>query len=170
MNARTSSPPVVLELADLPREQIGPFLLLGLDKTANAEDIEASWAKRIIWARKSAIRTALEDINWAREALKEAHHRAGADAASLNLDSTEKWVRRLEERYGGTLEERPAAQPIDVEKDLADYVPPIELPNAAELRASVRLPEVPRELPAVRKLLADFAAEPLDPWQFELPT
>ena len=27
--------PVVLELAPLPREQVGPFLLLGLDKDAD---------------------------------------------------------------------------------------------------------------------------------------
>ena len=29
------SEPVVLDLAPLPREQIGPFLLLGLDKDAD---------------------------------------------------------------------------------------------------------------------------------------
>ena len=32
------------ELASLPREQVGPFLLLGLDKTADKEQIEANWA------------------------------------------------------------------------------------------------------------------------------
>lgn len=37
------SEPVVLELAPLPREQIGPFLLLGLEKDADREQIEASW-------------------------------------------------------------------------------------------------------------------------------
>ena len=56
--------PVVLELAALPREQLGPFLLLGLDKNADAEAIEASWAQRVIWARKNQIRTPLGDINW----------------------------------------------------------------------------------------------------------
>jgi len=71
----------------LPREQIGPFLLLGLDKTADKELIEASWARRIIWARKGIVKTALEDVNWAREVLNDAAQRTRADAASLNLDT-----------------------------------------------------------------------------------
>ena len=35
-----SSEPVVLDLAALPREQMGPFLMLGLDKTADKDAIE----------------------------------------------------------------------------------------------------------------------------------
>ena len=34
------SEPVVLELAALPREQMGPFLLLGIDKSAGKSAIE----------------------------------------------------------------------------------------------------------------------------------
>ena len=48
--------PVVLELASLPREQTGPFLLLGLDKTADKEKMEARWADRVRWARKTSAR------------------------------------------------------------------------------------------------------------------
>jgi hypothetical protein len=51
--------PVVLELAPLPREQIGPFLILGLDKDAGKDEIEANWARRVIWARKSQVRVPL---------------------------------------------------------------------------------------------------------------
>ena len=53
--------PIILELAPLPREQVGPFLLLGLEKTADKDVIEASWAKRVLWARKDQIKVALED-------------------------------------------------------------------------------------------------------------
>ncbi len=53
--------PVVLDLAPLPREQLGPFLLLGLDKDAGRDQIEANWAKRLIWARKRQFRMALEE-------------------------------------------------------------------------------------------------------------
>ena len=49
--------PIVLELAPLPREQVGPFLLLGVDKTAAKEEIEANWAQRVIWARKGQVKT-----------------------------------------------------------------------------------------------------------------
>ena len=36
--------PIVLDLATLPREQLGPFLLLGLDKSADKDQIDANWA------------------------------------------------------------------------------------------------------------------------------
>ena len=35
--------PIVLELAPLPREQVGPFLLLGVEKTADKEIVEAKF-------------------------------------------------------------------------------------------------------------------------------
>src|SRR5262245_50775584 len=75
----------VLELVSLPRDQVGPFLLLGLDKDATAEQVEAHWAQRVLWARKGRIRIPLEDINWAREALKDADQRAVYEVACLNV-------------------------------------------------------------------------------------
>ena len=36
-----SSEPVVLDLASVPREQMGPFLMLGLDKTETGQKILA---------------------------------------------------------------------------------------------------------------------------------
>ena len=39
--------PIVLQLAPLPRTQIGPFLILGVDKDATRETIEAAWAEKI---------------------------------------------------------------------------------------------------------------------------
>ena len=62
--------PLVLKLAPLPRNQIGPFLILGVDKDASKEVIEAAWAQRLIWARKGQFTIPLEDINWARTILR----------------------------------------------------------------------------------------------------
>src|SRR5580704_12355640 len=123
-----SKKPVILELAALPREQVGPFLLLGLEKTADKDQIEASWARRIIWARKDQIKVALEDINWAREVLNDKDRRIRADAASLNLDTTDGLLRDLVDRYGG---EAAAARckPLDIEKNLADFRLPVEMPD-----------------------------------------
>src|SRR5919204_3768852 len=118
--------PFVLELAPLPREQMGPFLLLGVDKDADKEQIEASWAQRIIWARKNQIRTALGDVNWARDVLNDPARRVKADVTSLNADTAAAVLRRLTELYG-------AWQPLDVEKPLGDYVPPTEVPGAADV-------------------------------------
>src|SRR6266436_4167866 len=92
--------PVVLELAPLPREQIGPFLLLGLDKDAGPEQIEAHWAQRILWARKKQILVPLSDINWARAVLVDPERRVRADVTSLNTDSAAGVLRQLAEQYG----------------------------------------------------------------------
>src|SRR5262245_31389802 len=126
--------PVVLELAHLPREQIGPFLLLGVDKVGGKDQIEACWAQRLIWARKNQIPTPLEDVNWAREALNDTDKRIRADAASLNLDTTDGVLRRLRERYaaGGA-----GCRPLDVEKSLRDFTPDIPVPELDEVRKSI---------------------------------
>jgi hypothetical protein len=160
--------PVVLELAPMPREQIGPFLLLGLDKTADKAVIDANWAQRIKWARRNQLKAPLEDINWARDLVSDLDKRIRADAASFNIDTTEGVLRRLTERYENS---QPTAtcRPLDVEKNLADYTPPAELPDLGEARAAVVVPEVPQETPAVAHLLEQFFREPLDPWQVNLP-
>ena len=159
--------PVVLDLAPLPREQVGPFLLLGVDKAADKAAIEANWAQRIIWARKALIKVPLEDVNWAREVINDAEKRVRADAASFNLDTIDGALRRLGERY---TDPRAVArsEPLDVEKALADYTPPTPVPDAGEVRAAITVPDVPEEVPAVRRVLERFLQEPLDPWKLEL--
>jgi hypothetical protein len=161
--------PVVLELAPLPREQIGPFLILGLDKDADREQIEANWAKRVIWARKGQTRLALEDINWAREVVSDPEKRLRCDVLSLNVDTAAGTLRRLARRFGAGGGE-PAAgwQPLDREKDLSRYVPAVEVPDPAAVRAAISVPEVPAEVPAAGRLLEQLAQAPLDPWADDL--
>jgi hypothetical protein len=164
--------PVVLELAPLPREQIGPFLLLGLDKDADREQIEANWARRVIWARKNLTRVPLEDINWAREVINDADKRVRADCASFNPDTSDGLLRRWCARFGvGTTggEVNVGWRPLDGEKPLADYAPQAEVPDAAAVRATLTVPEVPPEVPAVPRLLDQLAREPIDPWAVVLP-
>jgi hypothetical protein len=165
--SKTPGMPVVLELAPLPREQVGPFLLLGLEKTADKAAIEASWAKRIIWARKAQIKVALEDINWAREVLNDKDKRIRADAASLNLDTTDGILRELAQTYGG---DAPAVRcrPLDVEKDLAGWAPAVEIPDAAAIQAAIVVPDIPEEIPAATALLDQFLREPVDPWNLPI--
>src|SRR3954454_11758854 len=102
MNANNPPPvPVMLQLAPLPRTQIGPFLILGVDKDADRETVEASWAQRLIWARKGQTRASLEDVNWAREIMSGTEQRLRADAVALNLDTTDGTLRKLRERFQG---------------------------------------------------------------------
>jgi hypothetical protein len=160
--------PVMLQLAPLPRTQIGPFLILGVDKDADRDTAEAQWAQRLIWARKGLTRSPLEDINWAREVMNSPEQRLRADAVSLNLDSTDGTLRNLRERFQGKRPSEVGARPLDVEKWLADYVPPAPVPTVEELRQNVRVPELPRDVPAVRVLLESFARAVVDPWQVDL--
>ncbi len=162
--------PVVLELATLPREQVGPFLLLGLDKTADKETIDAHWAERLKWARKGIAKVPLEDINWAREMLGDLERRIRADAASLNVDTCDGTVAKLAERYGAR-EGRTVRtwQPLDREKALADYRLPAEVPDPDVVRAALTVPDIPEDFPAVSLLLERLVQQPLDPWAIEFP-
>jgi hypothetical protein len=164
-----SAEPVVLELAMLPREQAGPFLLLGIPKDAPKDQIEANWAERVKWARKNAIKVPLEDVNWAREMLADVDKRLRSDAASLNADTVDGLLSQLCKRYGGGGPKPGRAwQPLDSEKPLADYVPPAEVPDHNALRQALAVPAVPEELPAAPLLLERLALAPLDPWALDL--
>ncbi len=168
-NMGRNEEPVVLELAMLPREQMGPFLLLGLDKTADKEALDSHWAERLKWARKGLSKVPLEDINWAREILNDVERRIRGDAASLNIDTTDGILAQLAQRYG--VQDGQAVrtwEALDSEKALADYRPPAEVPDANAVRASLVVPEVPEDVPAVPLLLERLVQQPLDPWAIDL--
>ena len=118
----------------------------------------------VIWARKEQIKVALEDINWAREVLNDKDKRVRADAASLNLDTTDGVLRDLAQRYGGDAPGALRCQPLDVEKDLSGYVPAVEIPDLDAVRRAIVVPDVPEQVPAARAVLDAFLREPLDPW------
>jgi hypothetical protein len=165
-----TSEPIVLDLATLPREQLGPFLLLGLDKSADKDQIEANWAERLKWARKGQMKVPLEDINWAKDVLNERDRRIRADAASFNTDLTDSVLGQLAYRYGVTGNRQGHRwDPLDVEKDLANYTPPADVPDKEEIRSALTVPDVPQEMPAVATLLERLAQVALDPWGYELP-
>jgi hypothetical protein len=161
----SSAEPIVLKLAPLPRNQIGPFLILGVDKDANNEAIEQAWAARLIAARKGQLAVPLEDVNWAREILTDAERRTRADVISLNVETTDTTLRKLRESFR---QASPAAQPIDVEPDLSGYVPNVPTLSIEEVREQLKAPELPRDLPAVAMLLRAAHDKPLDPWEFTL--
>ena len=170
MNDQSQAPKaVLLELAPLPREQVGPFLLLGLDKDADQEAIEAHWAQRIIWARKGQIPIGLPEINWARETINDPARRVRADNRSLNADLTGSVLHALAQRWGISGPGGPAWTPLDVEKPPAEDTPPIPIPDLREVRAALSIPEVPLEVPGVAAVLQQFLQEPLDPWALPLP-
>jgi hypothetical protein len=162
-----SNNPVVLELASLPREQIGPFLLLGLPKEANKDLIEKHWADRVRWALQNRSKLSREDINWAHEMLKDFTSRVRSDAASLNADTSDGLLVKLARRYGGG--QGRMWQPLDSEKPLAEYSPAAELPDLESVRSATVVPELPEELPAVAGLLERLAQAVVDPWTLELP-
>ena len=161
--------PVVLVLAPLPREQIGPFLILGIEKDATMDQVEAGWAARLKQARRQSGDVGLEEINWAREVLKDPERRVRADACSLNVDTVDRVLHQLSERFSGQTGGA-AWQPRDCEKDLREYTIPVKMPDVEALRAAIVVPMPTRETPAVTRLLEEFArdAATIDPWN--MPT
>ena len=79
--------PSGIELAPLKRDRIGPFLLLGAAKDADADTIEARWAQSVLWARQGKTKVPLGDVHWAREVLRDTEQRLTADVASLNAEN-----------------------------------------------------------------------------------
>jgi hypothetical protein len=164
MSEPSIAQPLVLELAPLPREQIGPYLLLGVDKDASAEEIEAHWAQRIIWARTKQIRNALEDINWAKEVLSDRDRRVLADVQSMNPDTLSGELHQLLDKLGPLEPELPAWTPVEAPLPDLPEPPPDLIPELETARSSVAPPEIPMEFPGIDRLLSDIAAEKLDPW------
>ena len=167
-----NSEPVVLELAALPREQMGPFLLLGIDKSADKSAIEMHWAERLKWARRQLIKVPLEDINWARDVLNDAEKRLKYDAGCVNADTTDSVIANLARRFGldGNGQATRLWQALDEEKSLADYAPAAEIPEQAAVRAAIVAPDIPRDMPAAARLLDELVRPALDPWAIELPS
>jgi hypothetical protein len=163
--------PVVLELAMLGRDQMGPFLILGVPKEGARDQLEAAWADRLRKIRNQRLKIPLEDVNWARDMLSDVDKRLRADANSLNADTADGLLGQLARRYGmaGPGKGARGWQPLDREKPLADYMPPAEVPDHQAMRNALVVPEVPCELPAVPQLLERLALAPLDPWTLELP-
>lgn len=156
--------PIVLEVAALPREQIGPFLILGVDKDASNAEIEAHWAQRLIWARSKEIRTPLEDVNWAKDVLLDRDRRVAADAASLNPDTLSGELRELLAKHGPLEPEVPTWEALEGPLPELPEPPPNLLPDMDTLRDSLTVPSVPVELPAVLRLLDDIRTAELNPW------
>jgi len=162
--------PVVLDLAPLPREQVGPFLMLGLPKEATKEQLEENWSLRVIWARRGTLKVPLEDVNWARDILNDKDRRLKADVASFNLDACDSLVRSLVRRYTGGTKGALLWQPLECEKPLADYEPPADVPTIESVRSAVVVPELPEDVPAVTPLIRQLAQANLDPWNLDIPS
>ncbi|HEV3144054.1 MAG TPA: hypothetical protein VGZ47_09240 [Gemmataceae bacterium] len=160
--------PLVLDLASLPREQIGPFLLLGIDKDADNKEIEAHWAQRLIWARAKQIRTPLEDINWAKEMIQDRDRRLLADILSLNSDTLAGETRQLLqlEKHGALEPEETGWVPLEPPLPELPELLPDQLPDTEEVRAGLEIPDIPLELPAIGRMLEEVANAPLDPWSY----
>jgi hypothetical protein len=160
----TQSEPMVLDVAALPREQIGPYMILGVDKDAPNSEIEAHWAQRLIWSRGKQIRTPLEDVNWAKEVLLDRDRRVIADAVSLNPDVASGELRQLLAKHGPLEPELPTWKPREGPLPELPEAPPNLIPDPAAVRATLQTPEVPIELPAVTRMLEEVRTAPLDPW------
>jgi hypothetical protein len=155
-----------VELAPLPRDRVGPFLLLGAAKDADPVEIEARWAQSVLWARQGKTTVALGDIHWAREVLRDPDRRLNADVASLNTDIAGDELRHLAQRFH-LVEGHPTWTPVDPDPPL---LRPDDVPDGAAIRATLPTPELTIEFPGVSRWLADFGNDAIDPWSIPFPT
>lgn len=163
MSETPSTHDVPIAIAPLPREQVGPFLILGVPKNADDETIEAAWAQRVLWRGKG--RPLYHSrMSTGAVVLRDPEQRLAADGASLNADIATEELRRLSKLWGVS-PDRPTWQPLDPD-------PPAEtgdVPDPADLRPTVPAPSVPVDLPGVVRWLDEFTRGPLDPWSLALP-
>jgi hypothetical protein len=102
--------------------------------------------------------------------LNERDRRLRADAASFNTDLIDSALSQLAKRYSVVGNQIARTwQPLDAEKDLANYTPTADVPDREEIRSALVIPEVPEAFPTVPVLLDRLSQEPLDPWTYELP-
>src|SRR5262249_27371171 len=64
---------------------------------------------------------------------------------------------------------RPGWEPLDSEPDFRAHTPAVEVPDVEAVRATIAVPDLPLEIPAAARLLEQQVAQPLDPWELELP-
>jgi hypothetical protein len=164
MTDNGSNADIPFATAPLSREQVGPFLILGLPKDAGDEAIEAAWAQRVLWARQGKTAILLEDIHWARAALRDPDQRLAADAAGLNPDVASGELGRLSRLW--CLDGRPGWTPLDPDPPAVEA----DVPEPDALRSDGPAPSIPVDLPGVARWLDEFARGPVDPWSLALPT
>lgn len=162
-----SDPAVMLEHTELSRELAGPFLILGLEKDADPEQVEAHWAQRVIWARKGALGSALADVNWAREVLKDVDRRVQADLDSPNPDTAAGVMREATRLFGPANGRSLAWTPRGDNEPSGEFVPATPIPESDEVRRAIVPPRVPAELPGVFSLLRQMLGDPVDPWALD---
>jgi hypothetical protein len=84
------------------------------------------------------------------------------------VDTIDGTLRRLAQQYGAEEGAPPRWQPLDAEKSPDEPIPPEMIPDPAELRAAIVVPDLPLTLPAAGRILDSFVDAPLDPWALHL--
>jgi hypothetical protein len=151
---------------DLPlRERAGPFLILGIDKDADAATIAAQFERQRHAVQAGLCHWTLDDLDWARNELQDAKQRLAADLNSLDVDLASGEIHRLARLYS-LADGRPGWEPLDPEPKV-ELMPPAAV-SVERLVADVPQPDVPLEIPAINRWLDQFAHQVADPWTTEL--
>jgi hypothetical protein len=147
------------------RELAGPYLVLGVDKDVDSDEIEAHYQSQCRAVERGECSWSIDDLEWAKQVLCDPEQRLAADRDSLNPDLASGEVQRLARLY--RLDGSPPGwEPMDPE-------PPIDFSalyviDSNALASTVPTPDIPRELPAVKAWLDHFSAAATDPWSMEL--
>jgi hypothetical protein len=161
--------PVVLELAPLPREQMGPYFILGLEKDASHQAIQAQWELRVHHADAYKSGLSTEDFDWAKETLLDPVRRINADLASLNADTTERKVGRLLQEFGwGSTSLAIGWVPLEILPLRDSEGDEGGLSNLDTRREAISLPALEPSFAAIESVLLDETKVPEDPWDWHI--
>lgn len=147
------------------RDDYGPFLLLGVDKDADAATVQSHCVERMRWLDEGAGRFQRADLEWAQGELADAEARLAADLNHLNPDLASGAVGRLTRLYhlDGT---PPGWEPLDPEPTPA--LPGGGIIDATFAAATLPPPAAPLDFPSLDRWAANLLHVGGDPWSENL--
>jgi len=151
---------------DIPlRDRAGPFVVLGVDKDADATTLETHFERQRQAIQEGEALWTLEDLEWAHNELQDPKRRLTADINSLDVDLAFGEIHRLARLYCLS-DDLPGWEPLDPEP--TPEILATDSINIEQLVADTPQPDVPLEIPAINRWLDQFAQQVADPWTIEL--
>jgi hypothetical protein len=143
------------------RDDVGPFIVLGVDKDVDAATLHARVAERLRQIDRGECRFTRADVEWARDVLRDRKSRLRADVDHLNPDLASGALGRLARLYH--LDGAPPGwEPLDPEP-VAD-LPGLDAIDVQALAAGLVPPEAPLHFPTLDHWAARRLEIGDDPW------
>jgi hypothetical protein len=160
----TSPDPVVLDLAPLPKEKMGPFIILGVAKEATPKEIESAFQERLLGIQAGDFPLGEEDIHWAKERLSDPEDRLNADVVSMNAEILNSPIRRMnksDSENSWSSRDATTRFNVTIEEDLQLAIDAIT--------KDLVVPDLEFDVSKLGRLIKESENPSWDPWNPETP-